>query len=90
MVATFRRMASPGGMNAVGVLPTDKGQVIALIPPLMIGAPAAGLAYRRDVHRMVVHGAYTMDGERFDRHEADARAPLEVIGTRRVVWGVWL
>lgn len=89
-VATFRRMASPGGMNAVGVLPIDKGEVIALIPRLMIGAPAPGLAYRDDVHRIVVRGAYTIDGERFDRHAGDPQAPLEVVGTQRVVWGVWL
>lgn len=89
-VATIRRMASPGGMNVVGVLPTDKGEVIGLIPRLMIGAPAKGLEYRRDVHELVVRGAYTLDGERFDRHERDASAPLAVVGTRRVVWGVWL
>jgi len=89
-VATFRRMASPGGMNAVGVLPTDKGEVIALIPRLMVGAPARGLVYRQDVRRLVVQGAYTIDGERFDRHAGDPTAPLEVLGTTRVVWGVWL
>lgn len=89
-IATIRTMASPGGMNVVGVLPTDKGQVIKLIAPLGIGAPATGLVYRRDVPRVVVHGAYTLDGERFDRHEADATQPLEVVGTRRIVWGVWL
>ncbi|MFO0750253.1 MAG: diacylglycerol kinase family protein [Myxococcota bacterium] len=89
-VATVRRMSSPGGMSVVGVLPIDKGEVIALIPPLMIGARARGLEYRRDVQCLSLHGAYTLDGERFDRHERDARAPLEVIGTRRVVWGVWL
>lgn len=89
-VATVRSMASPGGMNVVGVLPTDKGEVIRLMAPLALGANAKGVVYRRDVPRVVVHGAYTLDGERFDRHESDAKAPLEVIGTRRIVWGVWL
>jgi len=91
VVATVRQMASPGGMNVVAVLPTDKGEVIRTIPNLMFGADADGVVYRRDVRRVVVHGAYTLDGERFDRHEADAAgAPLEVRGSARVVWGVWL
>lgn len=95
VVATVRRMASPGGMNVVAVLPTDKGEVIRTIPNLMFGAQARGVVYRNDVHRIVVHGAYTLDGERFDRHDAAApgsvsAAPLEVRGSTRVVWGVWL
>jgi len=89
-IATIRTMASPGGMNVVGVLPTDKGEVIKLIAPLGIGVKAKGLVYRRDVERVCVHGAYTLDGERFDRHQGDPQAPLEVVGTRRIVWGVWL
>lgn len=92
LVATVRTMASPGGMNAVAVLPTDKGEVIRSIPRLMVGAPTPDIVYSSDVHRIVVHGAYTLDGERFDRARESAATPqpLNVIGTPRVVWGVWL
>ena len=92
LVATVRRMASPGGMNAVAVLPTDKGEVIRAIPRLMVGAPTPDIVYCNDVRRIAVHGAYTLDGERFDRaaSRGERPGPLEVIGTSRVVWGVWL
>jgi hypothetical protein len=91
LVATVRRTASPGGMNVVAVLPTDKVEVIGKIPSLMVGAPTDGVVYRSDVKRLALYGPYTLDGERFDRHEeADPTAPLEVLGTRRVVWGVSL
>lgn len=99
LVATVRTMASPGGMNAVAVLPTDKGEVIAAIPRLMVGAPTPDIVYRSDVRCITVHGAYTLDGERFDRDAGRSSrasqatttpAPLNVIGTSRVVWGVWL
>jgi len=93
-VATVRKMASPGGMSVVAVLPTDKGEVIRTIPWLMLGAQSDGIVYRHDVHRLALHGAYTLDGERFDRGSArgddPTDTPLEVIGTDRVVWGVWL
>ena len=94
LVATVRTMASPGGMNVVAVLPTDKGEVIKTIPHLMLGADTDGVVYRRDVHRLAVHGSYTLDGERFDRSPARSGqvldGPLEVLGTDRIVWGVWL
>lgn len=94
LVATVRTMASPGGMNVVAVLPTDKGEVIRTIPNLMLGVEAEGVVYRKDVHRLVVHGSYTLDGERFDRDplhgDPNADPRLEVRGTERVVWGVWL
>jgi len=94
LVATVRTMASPGGMNTVAVLPTDKGEVIRTIPQLMAGVPSPGIVYGRDVGRIEVCGAYTLDGERFDRHRDQGADPergaLHVIGTHRVVWGVWL
>lgn len=91
LVATVRTMASPGGMNAVAVLPTDKGEVIRAIPPLMVGAPARDVVYVKDAHRITVHGAYTLDGERYDRsRDGGTSEPLNVLGTSRVVWGVWL
>ncbi len=91
LVATVHRMASPGGMNAVAVLPTDKGEVIRSIPRLMVGAPTPDVVYAPDVRHITVHGSYTLDGERFDRaHAANAASAVNVIGTPRVVWGVWL
>lgn len=88
LVGTIRGTAYPTMMNAVAVLPTDKGEVIRLIPHLMRGATADGIEYARNVRRMVLHGAYTLDGERFDRHERDRAAPLEIVGTQHIVWGV--
>lgn len=99
LVATVRGTASPGGMNAVAVLPVDKGEVIKKIPSLMVGAESEGVVYRGDVRRIELHGAFTLDGERYDRHELEAQAaptsevrqaPLTVRGTGRVVWGVAL
>lgn len=106
LVATVRDTASPCGMNAVAVLPIDKAEVIKKIPSLMVGAAGEGLVYRRDVRAMTLSGAFSLDGERFDRHElagspdadpkardaveAVRRAPLTVRGTERVVWGVAL
>lgn len=94
VLATVRTMASPGGMNAVAVLPTDKGEVIRAIPKLMLGARSHDVVYRKDAHRIGVHGAYTLDGERFERRDPDATTttprPLTVVGTHRVVWGIWL
>ncbi len=93
VMATIRQTSSPGGMNAVAILPVDKGEVIRKIPRLMFGARGDGLVYRPDVHSLRLHGAYTLDGERFDRHDEGlpSRAlPLEVLGTSKVVWGVSL
>lgn len=70
LVATVRHTASPGGMNAVAVLPIDKGEVIRKIPGLMLGAESEGLVYRRDVKTLELHGAFTLDGERYVRREA--------------------
>ena len=52
----------------------------------MVGAPTPDVVYAPDVRHITVHGSYTLDGERFER----ANTPLNVIGTKRVVWGVWL
>lgn len=92
LVATVRHTASPGGMSAVAVLPIDKGEVIRKIPGLMFGAHSDGVVYRGDVKRIELCGAYSLDGERFDRHTAGdvPHAPLIVRGTERVVWGVAL
>jgi len=93
VMATIRRTSSPGGMNAVAVLPVDRGEVIRKIPRLMLGAPGDGLVYRPDVKRIALHGAFTLDGERFDRHDEGSPSsalPLEVLGTSKVVWGVSL
>lgn len=86
-VATIRRTATPGRVNAVAVLPIDKGEVIARIPALMVGAAARGLVYANDVREIGVHGAYTLDGERFERPSG---APLFVRGSGHVVDGIWL
>jgi hypothetical protein len=97
LVATVRTMASPGGMSVLAVLPTDKAEVIRTIPSLMLGARNRDVVYRRDARLVRAHGAYTLDGERFERRLPGAPAtttpgplPLNVTGTHRVVWGVWL
>ena len=89
-VATVREMAAPGTVNAVAVLATDKGEVIRRIPALMLGAAAEGVAYRRDVREIVVHGRYTLDGELVDRPGGNPAEPLRVRGTPWVVDGIWL
>lgn len=70
LVATVRHTASPGGMSAVAVLPIDKEEVIKKIPRLMVGADDDGLVYRSDVRAIDLHGAFTLDGERYVRREA--------------------
>ncbi len=87
LVSAVRHVATPGTMNTVTVLPTAPEALIGLIPPLMVGAPAEGVL-RRAVRRIALAGPYTLDGERFDRHEAPGDAALEVSGTERVIWGV--
>lgn len=90
VVATVREMSAPGKMNAVAVLSTDKGEVIRRIPQLMLGAPAPGVAYRRDVAEIGVAGPYLLDGERVDRPAGNPTGPLRVRGSRWVVDGIWL
>ncbi len=88
VVGTFHRGARPGAFNAVAVLPTDKGEVIRTIPTLMRGAEGEGLVYHRDAVEARLHGAYTLDGERFA--QGDSQTPLRVAGSQTVVRGVWL
>lgn len=95
VIATIRTMASPGGMNVLAVLPTDKGEVIRAIPSLMLGTGGRDIIQRHDAHAITVHGPYTLDGERYERRRPDGveprePQPLDVIGTHRVVWGIWL
>jgi|GEM_PF-403771 len=88
VVGPIRRVATPGGMNALAVLPTDKADVIRLIPHLMAGSPNEGVVYRSNVQHIAVRGPYTLDGERFDRHDEVADAPLGISGSSRVIWGI--
>jgi hypothetical protein len=88
LIASVRRIATPGTMNALAVLPTEKSEVIRLIPSLMTGAPADGVLFRPAARQMALRGPFTLDGERFDRHGEPADAPLEVLGSDRVVWGI--
>lgn len=92
VIATVRRASAPGAMNVVAVLPTDKGEVIRMIPRLMAGAPHPGAIYEGGAREIVLHGPYTIDGERIDRVQggADPRAPIKVRGTQHVVRGIWL
>jgi hypothetical protein len=93
LVTAIPHVASPGSMNALTVLPTEAEALIGLIPSLMIGAPADGVLRSPApgapaVRHMALKGPYTLDGERFDRHAEPPEAPLEVMGTERVLWGV--
>lgn len=88
LVAVVRRVATPGTMNTVAILETDKGAIIQRIPQLMVGAPADGVLYGSGTRHLSLRGPYTLDGERFDRHDEPPDAPLEVRGTTRVVWGI--
>jgi len=94
-VGTIRRMASPGQMNVVCVLPTDKEEVIRSIPRLMLGAPGPGLVYREDARAIALYGSYTLDGERVTlpgpgARDAPSPAALRVTGSAHSVRGVWL
>ena len=80
LVAPVRHTASPGGMSVVAVLPVDKGEVIQKIPSLMLGADSEGLVYRSDVKAIDLHGAFTLDGERYVRREAALVATAEGAG----------
>jgi hypothetical protein len=64
-------------MSAVAVLPIDKEEVIKKIPSLMVGADGDGLVYRSDVKAIDLHGAFTLDGERYVRREAAFAATHE-------------
>ena len=89
-VGTIHRTAEPGTMNVVGVLSTDKGAVIRAIPRLLVGAPTSGVTYVHGAREVLVHGGYTLDGERVDALDGNHAAPLRVRGSRHVVQGIWL
>ncbi|MCB9734507.1 MAG: hypothetical protein H6745_18130 [Deltaproteobacteria bacterium] len=87
-ISAVRRTAAPGEMNVVAVVTTDKAAIIRQLPQLMWGSSAAGVQRLHAVRELRLAGPYSLDGERFDRLEADE--PLVVTGSQHVLRGIWL
>lgn len=90
VVGTIRNKSHPGRFNLVAVLLTDKGEVIRAIPRLGLGMSGEGLRYENDVREVVVHGPYTIDGERITTPYISGDDAIRVMGCERIVRGVWL
>jgi hypothetical protein len=87
-VRSMNRRARPRRMEGLVITETEPVKLVRMIPALLSGRAHQSVIPMLDVRELVVHGPYTLDGERFSHLEAESR--IKVQGSDQPFRAVWL